>query len=46
MFRPFLGTGDGYRSNKALEAQRREEREAERRYEEAVGEVKTEEEAL
>ena len=45
MFRPFLGTGDGYRSNKALEAQRREEREAERRYEEAVGEVKTEEEA-
>ncbi len=46
MFRPFLGTGDGYRSNKALEERRREEREAERRYEEAIGEVKTEEEAL
>ena len=46
MFRPFLGTGDGYRSNKAPEERRREEREAERRYEEAVGEVKTEEEAL
>ena len=46
MFRPFLGTGDGYRANKALEERRREEREAERRYEEAVGEVKTEEEAL
>jgi regulator of protease activity HflC (stomatin/prohibitin superfamily) len=46
MFRPFLGTGDGYRSNKSLEERRREEREAERRYEETVGEVKTEEEAL
>ena len=46
MFRPFLGTGDGYRSNKALEERRREEREAERRYEEAIWEVKTEEEAL
>ena len=46
MFRPFLGTGDGHRSNKALEERRREEREAERRYEEAIGEVKTEEEAL
>src|SRR5215211_5981002 len=39
MFRPFLGTGDGHRSNKALEERRREEREAERRYEEAIGEV-------
>ena len=46
MFRPFLGTGDGYRSNKALEERPREEREAKRRYEEAIGEVKTEEEAL
>jgi regulator of protease activity HflC (stomatin/prohibitin superfamily) len=46
MFRPFLETGDGYRSNKALEERRKEEREAERRYEEAVGVVKTEEEAL
>src|SRR5829696_2537694 len=46
MFRPFLGAGDGNHPARQPEVQSREEREAERRYEEAIGEVKTEEEAL
>ncbi|MDQ3833616.1 MAG: slipin family protein [Actinomycetota bacterium] len=40
MFRPFLGGEDGYRSAKPPEARRREEKEAEHLYEEAMGESK------
>src|ERR671916_1634209 len=49
LLRPYLnqaaGSGDGYERMSPQE-QRQQEEEAERRYEEAVGEVKTEEEAL
>ena len=44
MFRPFAGAGDGYRPAKPPEVQRREEKEAERLYEEAAGENKGAEE--
>jgi regulator of protease activity HflC (stomatin/prohibitin superfamily) len=44
IFRPFVGAGDGYRPAKPPEVQRREEKEAERLYEEAVGENKGAEE--
>jgi regulator of protease activity HflC (stomatin/prohibitin superfamily) len=44
MFRPFAGAGDGYRPSKPPEVQRREEKEAERLYGEAVGENKGAEE--
>jgi regulator of protease activity HflC (stomatin/prohibitin superfamily) len=45
LFRPYLGTGNGYQSAKPPEVQRDEE-EAERLYEEAVGEVKRADEAV
>jgi regulator of protease activity HflC (stomatin/prohibitin superfamily) len=45
LFRPYLGTGNGYQSAKPPEVQRDEE-EAERLYEEAVGEVKRANEAV
>jgi regulator of protease activity HflC (stomatin/prohibitin superfamily) len=44
IFRPFAGAGDGYHPAKPPEVQRREEKEAERLYEEAVGENKGAEE--
>ncbi len=49
LFRPYLsggdGTGDGYVQKKPPQERRREEREAERRYEETVGQVGGEQEA-
>ncbi len=45
LFRPYLGTGNGHQSAKPPEVQRDEE-EAERLYEEAVGEVKGADEAV
>jgi len=45
LFRPYLGTGNGHQSAKSPEVQRDEE-EAERLYEEAVGEVKGADEAV
>ena len=38
LFRPFLGSGDGHHVRKPREERRREEEEAERLYEEAIGE--------
>jgi regulator of protease activity HflC (stomatin/prohibitin superfamily) len=45
MFRPFLGTEDGYRPTQTPEVQSRGEDEAERLYEETVGENKVPEQA-
>jgi hypothetical protein len=44
MFRPFLGVGDGYRPPQPTEVEKKEKEEAERLYEEAVGEKKGTEE--
>jgi len=47
LFRPFLGEGNGSDgSYRPPQVRRREEREAERRYEEAVGEVRSEQQAV
>ena len=47
LFRPFLGEGNGSDgSYRPPQVRRREEREAERRYEEAMGEVRSEQQAV
>ena len=47
LFRPFLGEGNGDNgSHRPPQSRRREEREAERLYEEAVGEVRSEQQAV
>jgi regulator of protease activity HflC (stomatin/prohibitin superfamily) len=47
LFRPFLGEGNGdNESHRPPQARRREEKEAERLYEEAVGEVRSEQRAV
>jgi regulator of protease activity HflC (stomatin/prohibitin superfamily) len=45
LFRPYLGIEDGHHPARPAEVERREEKEAEHLYEEAVGEVKRTEEA-
>jgi len=45
LFRPYLGIEDGHHPARPTEVERREEKEAEHLYEEAVGEVKRTEEA-
>jgi regulator of protease activity HflC (stomatin/prohibitin superfamily) len=46
LFRPYLGTSSSNGTSKPPQVRRREEREAERRYEETIGQARSEQEAL